>query len=272
MTGGNPATAFKYDNEVQPGLLFTGRGQLAMANGDPPFFRNGINPNTGLPDANYNSFTGYPFGYDFSGSNGSQFFVTTSQPRFLDFKHTIFGQMVRGWQTLTDLNNVTTTTNPSGENSLPTQDITITSATVEADDHDAVLMLGAIGSVPGPSGATITVTADDGHGHATTPLTFVVTADADGTNDPPLIVGSAPQVVPQETQLSIPLQVVDLEHDYLFYQHFLLDNGARSTTSGPVAAVLGDAGFSGGVRLGVDGRGRAATGSGDAGVSGCGDR
>ena len=251
MTDDDFTTAFKFDNEAEPGLIFAGIGQLAMANADPGFKRNGIDPQTGVPDPAYNSSTGYPQGYRFGGSNGSQFFVTTSLPRFLDFKHTIFGQLIRGWSTLAAINNVETQLNSSGEKSSPVQPVTITSATVEDDNHDAVLMLSATAMVP--EGATITVTGDDGNGQSTT-KTFIIPVVADTHNDPPLIRPMAPRVVAQATQVNMPLEIVDLESDYLFQNHFLLDSGALSTSQGMTAAVLGQPGFSGPVRLALDTR------------------
>ncbi len=236
MTGGNAATSFKYDNEAQPGLIFSGRGQLAMANADPTY--------------SGGSGTGYPAGFRFGGTTGSQFFITQGQPRSLDFKHTIFGQLLRGWETLAALNNVTTVLNPSGtEVSAPSPAVTITSATIEADNHDAVLLLSstAIGS------AVITVTVDDGHGGIATE-TFTANSVADDTNDPPVVVNQAPQVTPEGTQLNFPIRVFDLESDYVSLKHFGLDNGVLTSTGGPIGKVSGNAGFSGLVRLGFDAR------------------
>ena len=70
IQGGDPlglgtgGPGFEFDDEFHPDAVFTGRYQLAMAkSGDD--------------------------------TNGSQFFVTDSSPRHLDFNHTIFGQLVR---------------------------------------------------------------------------------------------------------------------------------------------------------------------------------
>jgi cyclophilin family peptidyl-prolyl cis-trans isomerase len=63
---GQGGPGFTFDNEFNPSLIFTGRGQLAMANSGMPLL---------------------------SATNGSQFFITTASPRHLDFKHTVFGQL-----------------------------------------------------------------------------------------------------------------------------------------------------------------------------------
>ena len=224
MTGGNAATAFHYDNEFRPGLIFTGRGQLAMAN------------------------AGYAG--DYSGSNGSQFFVTFGQPRFLDFKHTIFGQLLRGWSTFDAIGVVPTHNNSANppEQSVPDQDVVITEASIEANDHDAVLMLSATGSVPSP-GAKITVTANDGHGGVATKV-IEVSAVADTANSPPVVAAPGPMTVPKETELDFPLRNFDLEWDYVRISHGVLSGLADSTTSGPNAGILGRAGFEGPARMG----------------------
>ena len=232
MTNNNPATAFKFENEFQPGLQFTGRGQLAMAN------------------------SGY--GSDFAGSNGSQFFVTLEQLHVpspvhqlsLDFKHTIFGQMLRGWDVLDAIANL-----PVDGNDAPTPNVVITSAVVEANVRDAVLMISATGRVPAATPATITVIADDGHPGGTATKTFTVSTVDDAWNSPPVLQNLPALTTPKETQLDFKLKYFDLEADYLFINHGLLGasvGNAASTSQGTTAAVLGNTGFEGQVRMGFE--------------------
>lgn len=228
MTDDVPATAFKFDNEFQPGLIFSGRGQLAMAN------------------------SGYAGLY--TGTNGSQFFITHEQLHVptaahgvnLDFKHTILGQMLRGWEVLDAIANV-----PVDGNSKPNSDVVITAAGVEPNNHDAVLMLSATALV---SNVTITVTADDGKPGGVTTQTFLVSSIVDGANSPPVIQNISPLVAPKETQLDFGLRTFDLESDYLRFNHGLLigTGSALSSSQGPIAAVLGNAGFEGPIRLGLN--------------------
>src|SRR5207244_1208301 len=81
IQGGDPAgngsggPGFTFEDEFNPQAIFSGNGQLAMANS----------------------------GKD---TNGSQFFVTIGPQRFLDFNHTIFGQLVRGFNVMTAINSV----------------------------------------------------------------------------------------------------------------------------------------------------------------------
>lgn len=231
MVGGVPSTAFKFESEFLPGLLFTGKGQLAMAN------------------------SGYAS--DYSATNGSQFFVTLEQLHVptavhqlsLDFKHSIFGQMLRGWDALDAIANL-----PTDGNGVPTPDVVITSATVVPNHRDAVLMISATGRVPASAPATITVTADDGHGGTST-KTFTVSTVDDAYNSPPVVLNVPPQTALKETQHNFALQSFDLEADYLFLNHGLLglsSTNAASTSAGFTAAVLGNAGFEGQVRMGLE--------------------
>ena len=80
--------------EIVQQLAFTGQDQLAMAN-------------TGSPD-----------------STDAQFFITNgtlsqSVQQSFDFNYTIFGQLVSGQQTVTDLSKVAVQNNSSGEDSQP---------------------------------------------------------------------------------------------------------------------------------------------------------
>ena len=227
MTGGNPATAFKFENEFLPALMFSGRGQLAMAN------------------------SGYSG--DYSATNGSQFFVTLEQLHVptaahgvnLDFKHTVFGQMLSGWAVMDAISDL-----PVDGSSRPTPDVVITSAVVEPDNHDAVLVLSATGLV---NNATVTVTATDTQGLTATKL-ITFSAVADGANSPPVVLDVSPLTAPKETQLNFGLRSFDLEADYLFLNHGLISGGANAASSsqGGVAAVRGNPGFEGGVRMGFE--------------------
>ncbi|MEA3213515.1 MAG: large repetitive protein [Chthoniobacter sp.] len=235
MTGGNPATAFKFESEFQPGLIFATRGQLAMAN-------SGINST------------------DRSATNGSQFFVTLVKPRFLDYKHTIFGQLVRGFDVMDEIAQVPVDADGAdnvpntGDDNRPLTDVVIASATIEPANDETVLVISATAGTAVGAPGMVTVTADDGKGGTST-KTFAVTADADTANSPPFLAPIPPQVAPVATQLDFPLKAIDLERDFLFYQHQLLGTSAanaRSTSSGAVAAILGNAGFEGRILLGVD--------------------
>jgi cyclophilin family peptidyl-prolyl cis-trans isomerase len=130
LTNGTGGLVFHYDDEFKTNALFTGNGQLALANS----------------------------GKD---TDGSQFFVTVAPYRFGDFGYTILGQLVRGFNVLSNINNTAVDTN-----SRPLQDVIITRASLVPNTTDTVLTLTGT-NLAGVSG-TIAVVADDGAGGRTT--------------------------------------------------------------------------------------------------------
>src|SRR5688572_10225360 len=72
---------YKFDDEVSSGRKFDKVGLLAMANAG---IRGG------------------------KGTNGSQFFVTTSKPDYLTGKHTIFGEVISGYDLVEKISKVAT--------------------------------------------------------------------------------------------------------------------------------------------------------------------
>ncbi|MGB8167413.1 MAG: peptidylprolyl isomerase [Chthoniobacteraceae bacterium] len=234
MTGGDGTTAWKFQNEFHPGTMFTGRGQLAMANAG--------------------TTTGYSLGAggtllvpDYLDTNGSQFFITDGQPRHLDFKHNIFGQLLRGWELLPSLKATKTV---SG--SRPDKELKITTASVIANETDAVLVI----SSKGLGSSVITVTATNAGGQSAS-KTFTVTAVADETNDRPYIRRLDVVTAEKDMPSVFGLEVIDLEFDYLDIQHSLLPlsasvgpKGTLLTSSGRIAQVRPTAGYVGPIKVG----------------------
>jgi cyclophilin family peptidyl-prolyl cis-trans isomerase len=70
---GRGGPGYQFNDEVEPYLIFDRPGLLAMANV-------GTNPQTG------------------AGTNGSQFFITTAETPHLDYRHTIFGEVLEGYE------------------------------------------------------------------------------------------------------------------------------------------------------------------------------
>ena len=131
-----------------PAQFFSGHGQLAMANS----------------------------GKD---TDGSQFFVTFGAQRALDFGYTLFGQLVRGFNVLTNIINT-----PTNGAARPLANVIITRTSIVPDNYDTVLTLTATNST-GAAG-TITVIANDGVGGFAT-NTFTATTVTDPVNDPPFL-------------------------------------------------------------------------------------
>ena len=81
IQGGDPLgtgtgdPGYKFEDEVAGGLSFDKEGLLAMANAGP-------------------------------NTNGSQFFITTSKPNYLNNKHTIFGEVIAGYEVVVKISQV----------------------------------------------------------------------------------------------------------------------------------------------------------------------
>lgn len=72
--GGESFWGGKFEDEVTPEIKFDRKGLLAMANAGP-------------------------------GTNGSQFFITTVPTPWLNMNHTIFGEVVSGYETVEKIEN-----------------------------------------------------------------------------------------------------------------------------------------------------------------------
>ena len=140
-------------------LAFTGQYQIAMAN-------------TGAPD-----------------STDAQFFITNgvlsqSAQRAFDFNYTIFGQLVSGRQTLTDLSKVAVETNSFGEQSQPITPVTINAVSLSSSNVNGVIHIDTTSARAGET-ATITVTATDPSDGTHVTRKFDVTVSAyNGPTDP----------------------------------------------------------------------------------------
>jgi len=89
---GNPG--YQFADEFQSGKTFDRVGLLAMANAGP-------------------------------NTNGSQFFITTSTPRYLNGKHTIFGEVVKGYEVAEAISKV-----PTQPGDRPIQPVTISQISI----------------------------------------------------------------------------------------------------------------------------------------------
>jgi cyclophilin family peptidyl-prolyl cis-trans isomerase len=145
LTNGMGGPVFRYDDEFNPLAIFSGNGQLALANS----------------------------GKD---TDGSQFFITVAPFRSGDFVYTIFGQLLRGFNVLSSINNTVV-----DANSRPLADVIITNASLVPDNFDTVLTL--VGTNYAGVAGTIKVVADDGAGGRTT-NSFTATTVSDANLEP----------------------------------------------------------------------------------------
>lgn len=246
-SGALSAPGYPFSDEQVRQLAFTGTGQLAMANAG-------------------------------SDTNDSQFFVTTGSPRFLDFKHTIFGQLVAGSTTLKQMTQVAKGT----DGQTPVNPILFTSTTLSTASPDGVVHLNFTNAAVGQT-ANITVTARDASG-ATQSRTFTATAAAnvDSSGQPlvekPFLQPPQNQVVAKnQTAIFQVVGVATTPGDRLTYgiggsvttganpTFAPISNGTASVDTNGIVTVTPTAGFTGVISLIVGVRdqvNRSGTGTG----------
>jgi peptidyl-prolyl cis-trans isomerase A (cyclophilin A) len=100
IQGGDPLGSgmgdpgYSFEDEFQSGRRFDKVGLLAMANAGP-------------------------------NTNGSQFFITTSTPHHLDNHHTIFGEVISGYDVVEKISKV-----PQGPNNRPVEPVVLRHVTI----------------------------------------------------------------------------------------------------------------------------------------------
>ncbi|HEY1786841.1 MAG TPA: peptidylprolyl isomerase, partial [Verrucomicrobiae bacterium] len=199
LTNGTGGLVFRYNDEFNPQAIFSGYGQLALAN---------------------------------SGKNtdGSQFFVTEAPYRFGDFQYTIFGQLVRGFNVLTNIE-----TTPVDASSRPLANEIITQASMVPDTADTVITLVAT-NVAGVTN-TVTVVADDGAGgRATNTFTAISVTDTNSNSQPFFFVNTVTNVVaPVNKSVTNVLNALELDGEPLYW--FPISVNAASQTNSSISGV-----------------------------------
>jgi cyclophilin family peptidyl-prolyl cis-trans isomerase len=206
---------FTFDDEFNVSAIFSGKGQLAMA---------------------HSAFGG-------NDSNGSQFFLTSAPTRQDDYNKTLCGQLVRGFDVLKKITEVSTGTSGT----TPAQTITINKARIVRDDTDAVVTISA------PRGATgaVTATVDDGHG-GTDSKSFRVRGVSDSVNEPPFLDPYPDLYTGVDQSISFHLHGVDVESNLVSYS-IRLQNGlnATGTVNGKTVTVFPNQGYRGPLNIQV---------------------
>lgn len=195
LTNGTGGLVFQYDDEFNPQAIFSGNGQLALAN---------------------------------SGKNtdGSQFFVTEAPYRYGDFQYTIFGQLVRGVGVLTNIENT-----PVDSNDRPLANEIITQASLVPDTADTVITLLATNRVGVTN--TVTVVADDGAGgRATNTFTAISVADTNSNSQPFFFGDTVTNIVaPVNTPVTNVLNALELDGEPLYWTLFYGDTASETNSS-----------------------------------------
>lgn len=157
-------------------------------------------------------------------SNNSQFFVTATETRFLDFNHSVFGQLVEGESVRQAISEVAIDI----ETERPLTDVVITSATIFEDIENSVVQFRAI--QPGVE-SEVTITITDAQGNQSSETITVGTIE-DQNNAGPYLA-DLPRVVLSEVGQSVSLQAeaLDNEGDDVFFSAQFLSNPFGTTGS-----------------------------------------
>ena len=157
-------------------------------------------------------------------SNNSQFFVTAAETRFLDYNHSVFGQLVEGESVRQAISEVAIDI----ETERPLTDVVITSATIFEDIENSVVQLRAI--QPGVE-SEVTITITDAQGNQSSETIIVGTVD-DQVNAGPYLA-DLPRVVLSEVGQSVSLQAeaLDNEGDAAFFSAQFLSDPFGTTGS-----------------------------------------
>ncbi|EMI21703.1 peptidyl-prolyl cis-trans isomerase cyclophilin type [Rhodopirellula maiorica SM1] len=164
-------------------------------------------------------------------TNDSQFFITEGPQRFLDFNHSVFGQLVEGEKVREAISEHATDSSDK-----PTSAVRITSVDVFDDTENAVVMLKAKGNATGTTNVTYTVTDAQGRTYSETTTVSVI---ADTSNSQPFLNDvTDPAAVASGTNATLALSSVDVEGDAVTYFASSQNTAAATATVNPTTGVV----------------------------------
>lgn len=174
-TGGS--TLPDFDDQFHPDLQHTTTGFLSMAKTD-------------------------------DDTNNSQFFVTETPSRHLDFNHSIFGFLVEGEANRDNISNMEV----NGPEGVPTEAVVMNQVETFVDTENRILMLKAVEGMTGSTNVTVTVMDEMGK---VTSETFAVNVVADEVNNNPYLLEfpEGPFTADANNPIVIPLSAFDVEGD-----------------------------------------------------------
>ncbi|MGB7326295.1 MAG: peptidylprolyl isomerase [Rubripirellula sp.] len=158
------------------------------------------------PDLQHNREGILSFAKTTDDTNNSQFFITATDTRHLDFNHSIFGQLVEGF----DVRQAISETPVDSVTDKPLTDVVIRTIDVFDDVENSVIMLRAL--VPDVQvDVTVQVTDEDGNSVS---QTFVVSTIADAVNANPYLKPIPSKVLAASDETySMTLDAIDVESD-----------------------------------------------------------
>ncbi|WP_161604442.1 Ig-like domain-containing protein [Roseiconus nitratireducens] len=212
------------------------------------------------PELQHNRSGVLSFAKSSDDTNDSQFFVTEVPTRFLDFNHSVFGQLIEGDDVREAISE-----HAVDDDDRPTTDIAINTIEVFNDTENSLVMLKATGSGVGTTNVTITVTDSDGNSYDET---FQVDVNNDTANSQPYLNEiTVPDKFAPGSPATLQLSHTDIEGDAVTYAAQVASSGTGATATvsqSGLVTVTPAAGFTGVVDVFVSVRpGPGVTGNGD---------
>lgn len=180
----------------------------------------------------------------FDDTNDSQFFVTAGPTRFLDYNHSIFGQLIEGDRARAGINRIAV-----DGNDRPLAPVVIQNVTIFNDTENGLLRIISLGA-PGTT-SNVTVTARDSEGNQFS-QTFAVTVSNDTSNGAPFLADIPVLKGTTNSPMNYQLTSTDQEGDARWYlaappQNSPLQITVNSETGAivvqPSAGFVGEAAF-----------------------------
>lgn len=176
------------------------------------------------PELQHNRKGVLSFAKSSDDTNNSQFFVTEVPTRFLDYNHSVFGQLIEG----EDVREAISEHAVNGAD-RPTTDIAINTIDVFTDTENSLIMLKATGNGVGSTNVTVTVTDGDGNTHSET---FQVDVNNDTANSQPFLNAvTVPDQFAPDTPATLQMSSTDIEGDAVSYSAVVSSGGSNATAS-----------------------------------------
>ncbi|MCG8652386.1 MAG: peptidylprolyl isomerase, partial [Pirellulales bacterium] len=189
------------------------------------------------PDLQHNRSGVLSFAKSTDDTNDSQFFITESDPRPLDFNHSVFGQLIEGEDVREAISSTSTPRSRGVSNSeRPDNDIVIDNVEVFSDTENAVVFLKALGGT-GSTNVTVTITDSDNNSSSET---FLVNVVADDANSQPFLEEIPATVTSNiNTPATLQLSSVDIENDAVtFFAQSLSSSANGSVSVNPTTGLV----------------------------------
>ncbi|MEL6109651.1 MAG: peptidylprolyl isomerase [Planctomycetota bacterium] len=161
-------------------------------------------------------------------TNNSQFFISEVPTRFLDFNHSVAGQLVEGEAVRDAISG-----HAVNGFDRPTIDISMDSIDVVDDFENSLILFQAAGEATGSTRVTITLTDQDGH---SSQETIVVDVVNDTHNSQPFLRPIEEPLGPAGQSISVQLESIDVEGDPVTY--FATSSDSRVTVATSNSGVV----------------------------------